>query len=124
MKDGIDLSKFADNGKDPFADELPKNQYVKISEDNEVGTCTICRVDAITGKVKSEQIFAIPKSYDAYRSMCEVGAAHELYDWQSDALAEMRRICPMLGVPYDVRERLELLIERGEEIQKKARGEE
>ena len=50
-------------------------------------------------------------------------AAPEMHDWQSDALAEMRRICPMLGVPCDLRERLEHLIERGEEIQKKARGE-
>ena len=49
--------------------------------------------------------------------------APEMHDWQSDALAEMRRICPMLGVPCDLRERLEHLIERGEEIQKKARGE-
>ena len=53
-----------------------------------------------------------------------ISAAPEMYDWQSDALAEMRRICPMLGVPYDLRERLEHLIERGEEIQKKARGKE
>lgn len=124
MKDGIDLSKFADNGKDPFADELPKNQYVKISEDNEVGKVTICQVDAATGKVKSEQIFTIPKGYDAYRSMCEVGAAHELNDWQKETLEVLRKICRNFNTPDVIRQQLEPMIFKGEQISKKARGEE
>ena len=52
-----------------------------------------------------------------------IAATPEMYDWQDDALEVMRCILQDQYTPYSIRKELEPLIERGEAIQKKARGE-
>ena len=53
-----------------------------------------------------------------------IAAAPDMYDWQSATLDVLRQICKSIETPDNIRIQLEPLIYRGEEIQKKARGEE
>ena len=50
-----------------------------------------------------------------------IAAAPEMYEWQEEVLEVLRRIC--LNTDDWIREQLEPVIYRGEQIGKKARGE-
>jgi len=52
-----------------------------------------------------------------------ISAAPEMYEWQEEVLEILRRLCRSLNTDDYIRERLEPVIYRGEQIGKKARGE-
>lgn len=52
-----------------------------------------------------------------------ISAAPEMYDWQGEALAMLRHVYSTVALPIETVHETYQLIERGEAIQKKARGE-
>ena len=65
----------------------------------------------------------LPTMEERLANAALIAATPEMYDWQDDALEVMRCILQDQYTPYSIRKELEPLIERGEAIQKKARGE-
>ena len=116
-----------DERKEQFT---PGPWYIRprTAEQTVLGTTTYTRttiLDDANGKYSPKHVIAqIARGNGREEANAAlIAAAPEMYDWQTAALAEMQSICRMFGVPDYVRESLEQLIERGEAIQKKARGE-